>query len=419
MKERVCIIGSGISGLTCCHLLAPEYDIELIEAGSYIGGHTNTEDVKRPDGNYRINTGFIVFNKENYPNFLKLINRLGVEYQTAPMSFSVKCGRTGLEYGFATMNAVFAQRRNIFSPKFLRMLREISGFRKEFSGLLSDPASGKMSVGDYLSSRGYSNMFIEQFIFPFAAAIWSADYDKINKFPLRTFVQFFKNHGFLAETELLQWYTVRNGSASYVPELTRPFSDRIRLNTKVTSIRRTGNKIEVSDGRSFKAAYDRVIIAAHSDQALKMIDNPTKAEREVLGAIAYQPNDVVLHYDRKLLPEHKQTWSSWNYFVPPAGDDRCTVTYDMNILQSIRSKDEFLVTLNQSDGIDREKIIKSFVYDHPVYTLEAVAAQKRFNEINGTDRLYFAGAYWGYGFHEDGVNSALKACAAINPSLEL
>lgn len=418
MSEKVCIIGAGVSGLVCAHLLSRKYDIEVLEANDYVGGHTNTEDVKRSDGEYHINTGFIVFNRENYPNFLKIIDSLGVGYQKSSMSFSVKCQATGLEYGFETLDGVFAQRKNIFSLSFWRMLYEIYKFRKTFDSLLEDSESEKCTVGEYFARQGFSQMFLDKFIIPFGAAIWSTDYAGMSDFPLRTFVQFFRNHGFLTNTGLLQWYTLKGGSRSYVPEIVKPFADRIHLNTPVKTVKRLSDSIEVI-AEGFKGKYDKVVIAAHSDQALKMLDSPTVLERDVLGAIGYQPNDVVLHVDDTLMPLHRQTWSSWNYCVPVDKSERCTVTYDMNILQSIKSKEEFLVSLNQNSGIAPESVIKKFVYDHPVYTGEAIAAQQRYSEINGTDRIYYAGAYWGYGFHEDGVKSALAACAAIDPAVSL
>lgn len=418
MSEKICIIGAGVSGLVCAHILSRKYDVQVFESNDYAGGHTNTEDVSRADGDYKVNTGFIVFNRENYPNFLKLINALGVEYQESSMSFSVKCQRTGLEYGFENLDAVFAQRKNLFSFPFLKMLYEIFKFRKEFDKLLKDPASETATVGAYMTAHGYSKMFLDQFLIPFGAAIWSTDYAGMSEFPLKTFIQFFKNHGFLADSELLQWYTLKGGSRSYVTELLKKLAGRIHLDSPVESVKRVSDGVEVS-GKGFSGKFDKVIIAAHSDQALAILNEPTQAEKEVLGAIGYQANDVVLHVDRKLLPEHRQTWSSWNYLVPYDESDRCTVTYDMNILQHIKSKEEFLVTLNQSKNIEPGSVIKDFVYHHPVYTNDAVAAQARYSEINGIDRIFYAGAYWGYGFHEDGVNSALAACAGIDPSLKL
>jgi uncharacterized protein len=416
---KIGIVGSGVSGLVSAYLLQEKHEVELLEMNAYTGGHTHTQDVTLDGVEYAINTGFIVFNKRNYPNFMTLIERLDVPYQPAPMSFSVKNTRNGLEYGFATLNAIFAQRRNLFSPSFLRMLREIGSFRREFETLLADPESDKRTLGEHLQARGYSRRFVQDFLVPFGAAIWSADPDKMGEFPLGTFVQFFKNHGFLAEGDLLQWHTLKGGSRSYVTRLESILGERIVKNTKVTSVERLDEGIGVEDESGTTRVYDEVVLALHSDQALRVLKAPTRIEEEVLGAMPYQPNNVVLHTDTSVLPGRRQTWSSWNYCIPGEETDRCTVTYDMNILQSVDSTHEFLVTLNQSDDLDEKRTIQSYVYDHPIYTKQAVAAQGRHSEISGVDRIHYAGAYWGYGFHEDGVKSALAACAGIDTSLRL
>jgi len=415
---KIGIVGGGISGLMSAHLLHREHEIELLEANDYIGGHTHTEDVEQAGGHYRINTGFIVFNRENYPNFIRLMDALGVPYQPTSMSFGVCCKRTGLEYGFATWNAIFAQRRNLFSPAFWRMLLEISRFQKQFDQLLTDPACLRMTLGVYLRSKGYSRLFVDQFIIPFGAAIWSADPDAFGEFPLHTFVTFFKNHGFLSESALLQWYTIMGGSDQYVAKMIAPFRDRVFTRTPVVSVEREargGVCVRTRDGPP--RHYDEVILAVHSDQALAMLTHPTGAERAVLTALPYQASDVLLHTDASVLPVHRQTWSSWNYSVPWEREARCTVTYDMNILQDFVSDAEFLVSLNQTEAIAPEKTIARYVAAHPVYTLEGVAAQARHAEISGVDRIHFAGAYWRYGFHEDGVQSALAACRPFGVTL--
>lgn len=414
---RIGIIGGGISGIVTAHLLHRAHDIELIESNDYIGGHTHTAEVNRPGGPYRVNTGFIVFNKENYPNFLKLIEQAGVGYQPTSMSFSVTCRRTGIEYGFATWNAVFAQRRNLLSPSFLRMLLEIRRFRNEFDRLLTDPESHRLTLGAYLRAKGYSRRFVDQFLIPFGAAIWSADPDVFGEFPLYTFVAFFKNHGFLNEAELLQWYTIVGGSDRYVGPVLAPFRDRVFTGVNVVEVARASTGVDVRAADGTVRHYDEVVLAVHSDQALAMLAAPTPAEQAVLGALPYQPNDVVLHTDVGVMPAARQAWSSWNYCIPRAAGARCTVTYDMNILQRIESPCEFLVTLNQADDMDPTHVLQRYRYDHPVYKREGVAAQARHGDISGVDRLHFAGAYWGYGFHEDGVNSALAACRPFGVTL--
>ncbi len=414
---RVGIIGGGVSGLVAAYLLNQEHEVELLEANPCVGGHTNTETLDFAGGPYRINTGFIVFNQENYPNFVKLMQRLDVPFEKTSMSFSVSCKRTGLEYGFATWDAIFAQRRNVVSLSFWRMLLEIRCFQRQFDRLLEDPASRTTTLGEYLRKKGYSRCFIDQFIIPFGAAIWSAAPDAFGEFPLYTFVAFFKNHGFLSDASLLQWYTLTGGSDQYLKPIMAPYRDRVFTNTRVVGVTRStaGVAVAVEDGSVRQ--YDEVVLAVHSDQALEMLTQPTDAEREILGAMPYQPSDVVLHTDTSVLPEHRQTWSSWNYCVPKEPSARCTVTYSMNILQNLKADTEFLVTLNQNSMIDTGKMIQSYKYAHPVYTRDGVAAQRRYTEISGVDRVHYAGAYWGYGFHEDGVNSALAACRPFGATL--
>ncbi len=414
---RVGIIGGGVSGLVAAYLLNQEHEVELLEANPCVGGHTNTETLDFECGPYGINTGFIVFNQENYPNFVKLMQRLDVPFEKTSMSFSVSCKRTGLEYGFATWDAIFAQRRNVVSLSFWRMLLEIRCFQRQFDRLLEDPASRTTTLGEYLRKKGYSRCFIDQFIIPFGAAIWSAAPDAFGEFPLYTFVAFFKNHGFLSDASLLQWYTLTGGSDQYLKPIMAPYRDRVFTNTRVVGVTRStaGVAVAVEDGSVRQ--YDEVVLAVHSDQALEMLTQPTDAEREILGAMPYQPSDVVLHTDTSVLPEHRQTWSSWNYCVPKEPSARCTVTYSMNILQNLKADTEFLVTLNQNSMIDTGKMIQSYKYAHPVYTRDGVAAQRRYTEISGVDRVHYAGAYWGYGFHEDGVNSALAACRPFGATL--
>ena len=414
---KIGVIGAGVSGLVSAYLLREDHDVEVLEANDYAGGHTHTKDVELEGREYAVNTGFIVFNKPNYPNFLKLIEALDVPYQPTAMSFSVKNLRSGLEYGFATLNAVFAQRKNIFSPSFIKMLREINRFHKEFDSLLADEGSWDRTLGEYLTEKGYSQRFVDDFLIPFGAAIWSADPDKMGQFPLMTFVEFFRNHGFLAESELLQWYTITGGSREYARKIESLLGDRIVRNAKVTSVERLSDGIGVTTESGLDRKYDEVIIAAHSNQALEMLKDPTGLEKEILGAMPYQPNDVVLHTDVSVMPVHRQTWSSWNYCIPVDPKARCTATYDMNILQSIESEYEFLVSLNLCEDVDPAGVLDRYVYDHPIYLKEGVAAQKRHLEISGVDRIHYAGAYWGYGFHEDGVKSALAACKPFGKSL--
>lgn len=411
---KIAIVGGGISGMTAAYLLHRDHDIEVFEANDYIGGHTHTIDVCRNDENYSVDTGFIVFNRVTYPNFCKIVDTLGVGSQSTEMTFSVKCERTGLEYSPHTINTWFVQRKNIFSGAFYRMIYDIIRFRREISKLSTQDE--EIAIGYYLTQKGYSEGFIRHFIIPLGSSLWSADPVRFQEFPLRTFARFFKNHGFLQIRNPFQWLVIRGGSQRYVDKLTAAYRDRIRLNCAVTSIKRSRESV----GLEFKGRtkhFDHVVIAAHSDQALAMLSDPSPAEREILGAIPYQENFTVLHTDTSVLPVHRKIWSSWNYLITEAETQSAVLTYDMNVLQSIRSSVEFCVTLNRPSEIDAARMIGEYVYHHPVFDKNAPAAQKRHGEISGTNRTHYCGAYWGYGFHEDGVNSALAACKYFGKGL--
>jgi predicted NAD/FAD-binding protein len=412
---KIAIIGSGISGMTAAYLLYGEHDIKLFEADDYIGGHTHTINVERNKETYAVDTGFIVFNKVTYPNFCKMMDRLGVESQPTEMTFSVKCKRTGLEYSPHTLNTFFVQRNNILSPSFYRMILDIFRFRRNINRL--GDGEEESEIGHYLEEQGYSEGFIRHFIVPLGSSLWSADPARFQEFPLRTFVRFFKNHGFLQIRNPFQWLVIKGGSQRYVDKLTAPFRDRIQINTAVKSITRHRDSVEVVLPGENSERFDHVVIAAHSDQALAMLSDPSPDEREILESFPYQKNLTILHTDTSQLPRHKKIWSSWNYLIPRKDTGPATITYDMNILQSIQSPEEFCVTLNRPDDIDMNKEIKRFFYHHPVFTRNAAAAQKRHGEISGVNRTHYCGAYWGYGFHEDGVNSALAACKYFGKGL--
>jgi predicted NAD/FAD-binding protein len=330
------------------------------------------------------------------------------------MTFSVKCERTGLEYSPHTLNTFFIQRKNILSRTFCRMIFEIFRFRRQISSLSA--GDEEIEIGRYLREQDYSERFLQHFIIPLGSSLWSADPVKFQEFPLRTFARFFKNHGFLEIRNPFQWLVIKGGSNGYVEKLTAPYSGRIRLNCAVRSIRRSKGHVEfeIDSGRE---RFDHVVIATHSDQALAMLSDPSPSEREVLGAIPYQENLTILHTDISVLPLHRKIWSSWNYLIPKTDTHSAVLTYDMNILQSIQSPDEFCVTLNRPDDISADKEIGRFVYHHPVFDRNAPAAQKRHEEISGVNRTHYCGAYWGYGFHEDGVNSALAACKYFGKGL--
>lgn len=403
---KIAIIGSGISGLVCAHLLYRYHDISIFEANDYIGGHTHTIDVRRDDISYAVDTGFIVFNRSTYPNFCSLLEKLGVASQPTSMNFSVRCDRTGLEYGSESINTLFAQRKNILSFPFWWMVLEIFKLRRHLVAYLTSN-SPDMSMGEFLHQHNFSQRFIDHFVVPLGASLWSAEPGKIREFPARTFGRFFENHGFLQATNPIEWRVISGGSKQYVEKLIVPFTDRIHLNTPVSSIIRNEEYVELSFPDRPAERFDQVIIATHSDQALTILAQPTEDERRVLGAIPYQENITLLHVDDQVLPFNRKAWSSWNYFIQAEEADRASVTYNMNMLQSLKAQKTFCVSLNLEQMITPEKVIGRYLYHHPVYMERSVPAQESHGLISGKNRTYYCGAYWGYGFHEDGVKSAL------------
>ena len=417
---RIAIVGTGISGMVAAYLLHRDHEITVFEAADYIGGHTNTIDVRLDGRTYAVDTGFIVFNDWTYPNFIQLLNRLGVESQASDMSFSVKCERTGLEYNGTSLNSLFAQRRNLFRLSFHRMIRDILRFNRESLELLKQSGPGP-SLESYLATNRYSKEFIDHYLVPMGAAIWSASHETMWKFPARYLVQFFKNHGMLSVDDRPTWRVIKGGSQRYAQTLVAPFLDRIHLNSPVESIGRFPDYVEIRaqiGRREYRATrFDHVIIAAHSNQTLSMLADPSPTEKDILGAIQYQENEAVLHTDASLLPKQKLAWAAWNYHLLANQPDRAVVTYHMNRLQSLTAPCEFCVTLNHTEAIDPAKILRRITYHHPVYSPQAVVAQKRHGEINGVNRTSYCGAYWGYGFHEDGVTSALAVCRSFGKDL--
>ena len=410
---KIAIIGGGIAGNVAAYHLYKDHDITLFEANDYVGGHTHTHSIEWQDKQYAIDTGFIVFNYHTYRNYTRLLNELKVPVQPSNMSFSVKCENTGLEYNGNNLNSLFAQRRNLLRPSFHRMLRDILRFNRNAPALLQN-CDDNLSLGTYLRQEEFGREFIEHYIIPMGAAIWSTDPDRMQDFPAYNFVRFFHNHGLLSVNDRPTWYVIKGGSNQYVKKLIEPFRDRIRLNSPIESIRRFPTHVEVTPRYQAPENFDAVFIASHSDQALAMLDDATGLEQEVLGAIPYQENTAVLHTDQTILPKRRLAWAAWNYHLLPQQSSRVALTYNMNILQGLNAADQFCVTLNNDNAIDESRIIKRMRYHHPVYTPEGVAAQQRQHEINGKNRTYFCGAYWRYGFHEDGVVSALNAIEHFN-----
>ncbi|MEJ2397517.1 MAG: NAD(P)-binding protein [Gammaproteobacteria bacterium] len=367
---KIAIIGTGIAGNVAAWHLCREHDVSVFEANDYVGGHTHTHTIPWQDEQYTVDTGFIVFNYKTYPHFTQLLRELDVAVQPSAMSFSVKCEKTGLEYNGTSLNSLFAQRRNLLRPRFYRMLRDILRFNREAPGLLDQPDSA-LSLGEFLYRGGYSEQFIEHYLVPMGAAIWSADPLQMYRIPAQFFIRFFHNHGMLSVDERPQWYVIQGGSQSYVKKLTAPFAHRIRTRTP--------------------------------------IESASPEEQRILGAIPSQANEAVLHTDSSVLPQRQLAWAAWNYHILPRQQDRVALSYNMNILQSIRAPVQFCVTLNNTRAIDPTKILKRLTYHHPVFSPAAVAAQAGQRRINGVNRTYYCGAYWRFGFHEDGVVSALDA----------
>ena len=405
---KIAIIGSGIAGNVVAHHLHRKHDITVFEGASHIGGHTHTHTVELDGERHEIDTGFIVFNDWTYPNFIALLNELGAESQSSAMSFSVRNEASGLEYNGTTFNTLFAQRHNLLRPSFHRMIRDILRFNREAPALLN--STQEINLGSYLADGQYSPQFINDYLVPMGAAIWSTDPARMLLFPARYFVQFFHNHGMLSVDKRPQWRAIRGGSARYVEKLVAPYKQRIRLNAPVESVRRLPDGVMIKVRSAEVERFDQVFLACHSDQALDLLADASPLEKSVVGAIPYQENEAVLHTDTALLPRKRRAWAAWNYHVAANPvSARATLTYNMNILQDLKSRNTFCVTLNRTAQIAPAKIIKRLIYHHPLYTPSGVAAQQRQHEVNGVNRTYFCGAYWRFGFHEDGVVSALNA----------
>jgi predicted NAD/FAD-binding protein len=405
---KIAIIGSGIAGNVAAYHLNKEHDITLFEQNSYIGGHTHTHEITDNTGNLNIDTGFIVLNDRTYPNFIKLLKELDVDIQKTEMSFSVKCEQSSLEYNGNNLDTLFAQRSNIFRPAFYKMIADILRFNREAAEFINNTYSDQ-SLGDFLNNGDYSEIFVSKYIVPMGAAIWSTNPEDMFSFPARFFFKFFLNHGLLSVNDRPQWYVIKGGSNSYVQKLIRGFENKIRTHCPVDKIVRFDDHVEIHTQRHGTEKFDYVFIASHSDQALNILQQPSAQERATLSAIQYQRNEAVLHTDRSLLPIRKKAWASCNYHIPKDTRSNVALTYNMNILQGLKSDNTYCVTLNYTDQIDSSKILKTIQYDHPTFTPESIRAQENHRLINGTGRTYYCGAYWRNGFHEDGVVSALNA----------
>lgn len=419
---RIAVIGTGISGLVAARELSAAAELELFEAGAHVGGHTHTHAVEHGGARLSIDTGFIVFNERTYPGFVGLLRELGVAWQASDMGFSVRDERSGLEWNGRNLDTVYAQRSNLLRPGFHRMVLDILRFNRAARELLAEQGP-ELALGEWLARQGFGARFVEHYLVPMASSVWSAAPGSIETFPARFLAQFFANHGFLEIDERPQWLVVRGGSQAYVAALTRPFAQRIRLRTPVARVERGESGVELVLPGGERRRFDHVVFATHSDQALALLAQPTRAEREVLGAIAYQENEAVLHTDERLLPRRRKCWASWNYHVLDEREaalrpNRVALTYWMNRLQGLEGATNFCVTLNRGDAIDPARVLKRITYHHPCFTREALVAQQRWSEISGRNRSSFCGAYWGFGFHEDGLQSGLRAARGILRALE-
>jgi predicted NAD/FAD-binding protein len=406
---RIAIVGAGVSGLVVASRLHRHHEITVFDAGAHAGGHTNTVDVVSHGRHYAIDTGFIVFNDWTYPRFIALLKELDVPFQGSNMSFSLRDESTGLEYNGTSLNSLFAQRRNLLRPSFLWMIREILRFNAQCRELLAG-TDDATSLGDYLDRHRYSRRFRDLYIVPMGMSIWSATERAMLSFPARFFVEFFDRHGFLDVDHRPVWQAVTGGSREYVRKIVAPFRASIRLRTPVVGVRRDPAGVTVRSPQNGAERFDRVVFACHADQALRILEDATDAERSILGAFPYQENIAVLHTDERLLPRAPLARAAWNFHRlenrGEPGRDRVALTYDMNTLQSLDAPVRFLVTLNRAADIDPAKILNTIHYHHPVYLPAGVAAQKRRAQISGENRTAYCGAYWRYGFHEDGVVSA-------------
>ncbi len=408
---RIAVIGSGISGLASAWLLSRRHDVVLFEANDYLGGHTHTHDIALHGRRYAVDTGFIVHNPMHYPLLTQFFEALGAASQPTTMGFSVHNAATGLEYNATSLDALFCQRRNLLSGRFLGMLRDLVRFYRIAPRLLETDAVGP-SLGDYLAEHRFGDAFRDEHLVPMASALWSSPSARILSFPARYLVQFMANHHMLQLTGRPDWRVVRGGSKAYVDALQARWHVAVRLSTPVRSVRRDDQGVEI-EAAGRRERYDQVVMACHSDQALALLADADDRERDVLGAIPYQANDAVLHTDARLLPRRRKAWAAWNAHIPRDPAEGCTVSYCMNLLQRLDAPEPLVVTLNRTDAIDPDRVLRRMRYHHPVYTHASVAAQARKPEIQGHRRTWFAGAYWGWGFHEDGMRSAVQVARAL------
>lgn len=408
---RIAIVGSGIAGLGAAWLLSRAHEVTLFESEERLGGHTHTHDLEVRGRRYAIDSGFIVHNPHHYPLLTRLFAELGVDSQDTTMSFAVKNEASGLEYNATDLNRLFCQRRNLLRPSFWRMVSDILRFYREAPALLDLDVPGP-SIGEYLRQNRYGRLFIEDHLIPMASALWSSPTAQVGEFPAKYLVRFMANHCMLSAGERPPWKVVRGGSTRYIDAMLPRLRAQLRTACPVRSVSRDAEGVTVVSAAGSER-YDQVVFACHADQALALLADPSMAEQVVLGAFRFQANDTVLHTDTRVLPRNRKAWAAWNALIPAQPGADCTVSYSMNLLQGIESDTQFIVSLNCTDRIDPAKILRRMVYTHPIYTHASVAAQTRWSEINGVARSWYCGAWWGWGFHEDGLRSAVRVAEAL------
>lgn len=411
--KRVAVIGSGISGLAASWLLSRRYEVSLFEKDDRIGGHTHTVMVDTAEGQLPVDTGFIVHTERNYPNFVRLMRDLGVETQASDMSFAVTSFDDDFEYSSRGLRGFFAKRSHAFSPSHYRLLAEIVRFNREAKTLASSPLASRLTLGEMLDRGRFGAAFRERYLYPMASAVWSMSFAEIAQFPAAALVKFFDHHGMLGIDTHPEWRVIRGGSHSYLAPITEPYRDRIVKGAKIARVSRDGDGVEIHFDDRAPQRFDEVVFACHGDQVLPLLERPTDAERALFAKFRTSSNETVLHTDSRLLPRRPDARASWNYGIDSRAQRQVSVTYSMNRLQSLRTKDDYCVTLNGTDRIDPSKIVKSMVYHHPSYDLGALEAQSRWGEVSGALHTHYCGAYWYYGFHEDGMKSAIRVAGAL------
>lgn len=414
MKD-LAIVGTGIAGMGCAHLLKEKYRIQLFEKNNYVGGHTNTISVKEGARTVYMDTGFMVFNFVTYPHLTKLFEQIGAPIKKTSMSFSVQHVPTGLEYCGSGLKGLFAQRRNLVNPSYIRMLFDIARFNKLAVKVLDDERYANFSLADFMKAFGFGEDMLWKYLIPMSSAVWSTPMEKMLDFPVITLIRFFHNHGFLGLNTQHQWYTLENGSQAYREKLIAPFKDTIHVNKPVVKVVREGEKVALVFADGTQTFFDKVILACHANEALSLLEHPLPLERSLLSRFHYQNNLAVVHTDERVMPRTKKTWSSWNYRIETINGKRLPSTiYWMNSLQGVSDTTNYFVSINPIvEQLDPSKIIRSIVYEHPLFDLPAIEAQKELHRLNERGPLYFCGSYFKYGFHEDAYKSAVDLCAVI------